>query len=190
MFYLHPAAAGTAALVFTVAMNGEKDGVKLELPIKHPGNMKIADIEHGAAKDTKTIAVAVPADAVPATTQLVVSVDPDGLSGIEDGLSDLIGYPYGCMEQTTSKMVAMIAARDLAESLAIDGLVGEKLDGFVKAGITRINKQQTAYGGFSLWPGGEPNAFYTAYGLWGLYLAKQAGYPVDTSRIKEALEYL
>src|SRR5262249_8821293 len=45
-------------------------------------------------------------------------------------------------------------------------------------------------GGFSLWPGGEPNAFYTAYGLWGLYLAKQAGDPVDTSRIKEALEYL
>jgi uncharacterized protein YfaS (alpha-2-macroglobulin family) len=87
-------------------------------------------------------------------------------------------------------MVAMIAVRDLADSLAIDGLAGTKLDDFVKAGIMRINKQQTAYGGFSLWPDGEPNAFYTAYGLWGLYLAKQAGYPVDTSRIDEALAYL
>jgi hypothetical protein len=60
----------------------------------------------------------------------------------------------------------------------------------VKAGIMRINKQQTPYGGFSLWPDGEPNAFYTAYGLWGLYLAKQAGYRVDASRIDEALSYL
>ncbi|MEO7730690.1 MAG: hypothetical protein ABIY55_06940, partial [Kofleriaceae bacterium] len=44
--------------------------------------------------------------------------------------------------------------------------------------------------GLSLWPGGEPNAFYTAYGLWGLYLAKQAGYAVDASRIDEAIQYL
>ncbi|HET9988698.1 MAG TPA: alpha-2-macroglobulin family protein, partial [Kofleriaceae bacterium] len=190
MFDLTPAAIGTAALTFSVAMNNETDAVKLELPVKHPGFVKTADIEHGVIKGAKTIAVKLPADAVPATAELVVSVDPDGLSGIEDGLGDLIGYPYGCMEQTTSKMVAMIAVRDLAESLAIDGLTGDKLDGFVKAGIMRINKQQTAYGGFSLWPDGEPNAFYTAYGLWGLYLAKQAGYPVDTSRIDEALSYL
>ena len=190
LFELAPAAVGTAALTFSVAMNNETDAVKLELPVKHPGNLKTADIDHGATTAAKTIAVTLPADAVPATAELVVSVDPDGLSGIEDGLGDLIGYPYGCMEQTTSKMVAMIAVRDLAESLAIDGLTGAKLDGFVNAGITRINKQQTAYGGFSLWPDGEPNAFYTAYGLWGLHLAKQAGYRVDSSRIDDALAYL
>jgi hypothetical protein len=190
LFDLAPAAIGTAALTFSVAMNNETDAVKLELPVKHPGIITTATIDHGGTSTPKTIAVKLPADAVPATAELVVSVDPDGLSGIEEGLGDLIGYPYGCMEQTTSKMVAMIAVRDLAESLAIDGLTGDKLDGFVKAGIMRINKQQTAYGGFSLWPDGEPNAFYTAYGLWGLYLAKQAGYPVDSSRIDEALAYL
>ena len=190
LFDLAPAAVGTAALTFSVAMGGETDAVKLDLPVKHPGIVKTADIDHGATRTAKTIQVKLPADAVPASAQIVVSVDPDGLSGIEDGLGELIGYPYGCMEQTTSKMVAMIAVRDLADSLAIDGLAGTKLDDFVKAGIMRINKQQTAYGGFSLWPDGEPNAFYTAYGLWGLYLAKQAGYPVDTSRIDEALAYL
>ncbi|HEX3475699.1 MAG TPA: MG2 domain-containing protein [Kofleriaceae bacterium] len=190
LFDLTPAASGPAALTFSVAMNGETDAVKLDLPVRHPGNVKTLDVEHGATRDAKTIALNLPPDAVPATAQVVISVDPDGLSGIEDGLGDLIGYPYGCMEQTTSKMVAMIAARDLAESLAIDGLTGDRLDGFVKAGITKINKQQTAYGGFSLWPGGEPNAFYTAYGLWGLHMAKQAGYPVDPSRIEEAIQYL
>jgi len=38
--------------------------------------------------------------------------------------------------------------------------------------------------------GREPTRFYTAYGLWGLYLAKQAGYAVDSSRIEEAIQYL
>jgi alpha-2-macroglobulin len=190
LFDLNPAAIGTASLTFSVTMGAEKDAVKLDIPVKHPGNRRIADVEHGTTKDAKTIAVNLPADAVPATAEVLISVDPDGLSGIEEGLDDLIGYPYGCMEQTTSKMLAMIAVRDLAESLGIEGLRGAELDKFVKAGITKINRQQTTYGGFSLWPGGEPNAFYTAYGLWGLYTAQKAGYPVDTSRIEEALDYL
>ena len=49
------------------------------------------------------------------------------LDGIEDGLRDLIHYPYGCLEQTTSQVIPMIAVRDLAETLAIDGLTGPAL---------------------------------------------------------------
>jgi len=171
-------------------MGSETDGVKLELPVQHPSRVRSDDVANGATKEDKAIPITVPADAIPSTGELVVSVDPDGLAGIEDGLRDLIGYPYGCLEQTTSKVIPMIAVRDLAESLALDGLAGDKLDGFVKAGITKINRHQTAYGGFSLWPGGEQEAYYTAYALWGLYIAKQAGYAVDESRIEEALSYL
>jgi alpha-2-macroglobulin len=190
LFDLKPAAVGTAALKFTVTMGSETDGVKLDLPVQHPSRARTNEVAFGATKDDKTIAIALPAEAIPTTAELVISVDPDGLAGIEDGLRDLIGYPYGCLEQTTSKVIPMIAVRDLAESAALDGLTGKALDGFVKAGITKINRHQTAYGGFSLWPGGEPEAYYTAYALWGLHLAKQAGYPVDETRIEEALGYL
>ncbi|HEY5920934.1 MAG TPA: alpha-2-macroglobulin family protein, partial [Kofleriaceae bacterium] len=190
LFDLKPAATGKSALTFSVTMGKETDAVKLELPVQHPSRVQTDELAHGATKADKTIAVAVPADAIPSTAELVVSVDPDGLAGIEDGLRDLVGYPYGCLEQTTSKVIPMLALRDLAESLAIDGLTGDRLDGFVKAGITKINRHQTAYGGFSLWPGGEQEAYYTAYALWGLYLAKGAGYDVDETRIEEALSYL
>jgi alpha-2-macroglobulin len=190
LFDLKPAAVGTAALKFSVTMGSETDAVKLDLPVQHPSRVRTDEIAFGATKDDKTIAISIPAHAIPSTAELVLSVDPDGLAGIEDGLRDLIGYPYGCLEQTTSKVIPMIAVRDLAESVALDGLTGERLDGFVKAGITKINRHQTAYGGFSLWPGGEPEAYYTAYALWGLYIAKQAKYPVDDTRIEEALNYL
>jgi alpha-2-macroglobulin len=164
--------------------------VKLTLPVQHPSRVRTTELAYGATKADKAIPIALPADAIPSTAELIVSVDPDGLAGLEDGLRDLIGYPYGCLEQTTSKMIPMIAVRDLAESLNLDGLTGERLDGFVKAGITKINRHQTAYGGFSLWPGGEPEAYYTAYALYGLHIAKKAGYAVDDTRIEEALTYL
>ncbi|MBA3457866.1 MAG: hypothetical protein H0T42_32585 [Deltaproteobacteria bacterium] len=141
-------------------------------------------------KDATRIPLTLPANAIPGSAELVVSLDPDGLAGLEDGLRDLIGYPYGCLEQTTSKVIPMLAVRDLAESLNVAGLSGPKLEGFVKAGIAKIGRHQTAYGGFSLWPGGEPEAYYTAYALWGLHLAKQGGYAVDAARIADGLEYL
>ena len=190
LFDLTGAELGEAVLTFSVAMNGERDAVQLKVPVRHPSPVRVVHAGHGATKDAVSVPLAVPADAIPGSAEVAVSVDPDGLAGIEDGLSDLVRYPYGCLEQTTSKVIPMIAVRDLAESLAIDGLTGDKLEGFVRAGIAKIGRHQTAYGGYSLWPGGEPEAYYTAYALWGLHIAKQAGYAVDAERITDGLAYL
>ncbi len=190
LFELTAARPGKAVLDFTVTMDGEGDAVRLELPVEYPSPVQVVQVATGLAKGVTKVPVAMPANVLPSSAELVIAVDPDGLSGIDEGLRDLIQYPYGCLEQTTSKLIPMIAVRDLAESLAIDGLTGPALDNFIKAGVTKIGLHQTAYGGFSLWPGGEPDTYYTAYGLWGLYLAKQAGYRVDQTRINDGLEYL
>jgi hypothetical protein len=181
---------GDAVLRFSVAMAGENDAVEFKLPVLHPSPVRAERVASGVATGPTKIAVALPANAIASSAELVVSVDPDGLSGIENGLRDLIHYPYGCLEQTTSQVIPMIAVRDLADTLAIDGLTGPALERFVNAGITKIGRHQTAYGGFSLWPGGEPETYYTAYALWGLYMAQKAGYRVEGSRIDEGLEYL
>ncbi len=181
---------GDAKLRFSVTMNNESDAVEFTLPVVHPSPLYTDHVGHAAVTADTKLAVTVPADAVPGSVQLAISVDPDGLAGIEDSLRGLVGYPYGCLEQTTSKVIPMIAVRDLAEALAIDGLAGPKLEGFVNAGIAKIGRHQTAYGGFSLWPGGAPDAYYTAYALWGLNIAQKAGYKVDKQRIEDGLEYL
>lgn len=190
LFNLTAAQLGDTSLKFAVSMGGENDAVVFKLPVQHPSPILSHHVEHGSTSAAKNIALALPPDAIPESAELIVSIDPDGLSGIDQGLSDLVRYPYGCLEQTTSKVIPMIAARELAESLAIDGLSGARLDGFVKAGIAKIGRHQTTYGGFSLWPGGEPEVYYTAYALWGLHLAKQAGYTVDQTRIDDGLAYL
>jgi alpha-2-macroglobulin len=190
LFDLTAVALGQTQLKFSVTMDGESDAVILKLPVQHPSPVLSHHVEHGVTSAAKSIALTLPPDAVTGSAELVVSIDPDGLSGIDQGLDELIRYPYGCLEQTTSKVIPMIAVRELAESLSIEGLTGDRLEGFVKAGLAKIGRHQTTYGGFSLWPGGEPEAYYTAYALWGLYLAKQAGYAVDQTRIDDGLAYL
>ena len=190
LFEMTGAELGEAVLQFSASMGSERDAVELELPVQHPSPQRSQELASGATKTDASIPVKLPANAIASTAELVISVDPDGLAGIEDGLRELVGYPYGCLEQTTSKVIPMLAVRDLAESLQLEGLTGTKLEGYVQAGLDKIGRHQTAYGGFSLWPGGEPEAYYTAYALWGLHLAKQAGYRVDQNRIVDGLEYL
>lgn len=190
LFELEALDLGKSKLTFAVKMNGESDAVEFKLPIHHPSSLLKTHIAHGASTGDKSISLELPPDAIPSTAELHISVDPDGLAGIEDGLRALVGYPYGCLEQTTSKVIPMIAVRGLAEGLNLDELKGGRLDEYVKAGVAKIGRHQTAYGGFSLYPGGHPQAYYTAYALWGLQLAKEAGYPVDSTRIDEGLRYL
>lgn len=180
---------GKAKLTFTVTMGSEKDAVIYELPVENGAPIRIEPQAAGMTTAAMPLTVPMPKGAQPGA-ELMISVDPDGLSPMADGLRDLVQYPYGCVEQTTSKLIPMIAARELAEALAVDGVAGPDLEKFVKAGIIKIGKHQTTYGGMSLWPGGEPETYLTAYALWGLYLAQKAGYTVDAARIDDALTYL
>lgn len=190
LFTIKGAGLGTSEMTFSVKMGAEKDAVKFKLPVHHPAPVRKLHVAHGATSADKKISIKLPPEAVVSTAELMISVDPDGLAGLEEGLRDLIGYPYGCLEQTTSKVIPMIAVRGLADSLQLDELKGGKLDGFVNEGIAKIGRHQTNSGGFSLWPGGQASAYYTAYALWGLHLAKQAGYRVDQNRIDDGLDYL
>ncbi|MBA3502168.1 MAG: hypothetical protein H0T65_17520, partial [Deltaproteobacteria bacterium] len=143
LFNITAADLGTTSLKFSVSMNGESDAVEFKLPVQHPSPVIKHHVAHGDAKDPKTITLALPPDAIASTAELQISVDPDGLAGIENGLDDLIHYPHGCLEQTTSKVIPMLAVRELAESLNLAGLRGPALERYVKEGVAKIGKFQT-----------------------------------------------
>jgi hypothetical protein len=116
-------------------------------------------------------------------------MDPNGLSGIEEGLRDLIQYPYGCLEQTTSRLIPLVMVSELAKSLQL-GIDGPELQSFIRAGVTKIQRHQNEDGGFSLWPGGQSTSYLSAYALWGLKVAKDAGYEVSDQRVRDGVAYL
>ena len=60
--------------------------------------------------------------------------------GLEEGLRDLVEYPYGCLEQTTSRLIPLVAVEELAKSLKLAGLDGPALQSFIRAGIAKLEK--------------------------------------------------
>ena len=101
-------------------------------------------------------------------------------------ISKLIDYPYGCVEQTTSQLFALLYAAEVTG----DGR-RSAIREMVQAGISRLWSMQTRSGGLSYWPGGtEANMWGTAYATHCLLEARTARYDVDEQFIEELTKYL
>ncbi|NLH17075.1 MAG: hypothetical protein GX455_10895, partial [Phycisphaerae bacterium] len=120
------------------------------------------------------------------TEQRTVSIGARPTVELEPVLERLIRYPYGCLEQTTSQLFAMIHAPKV-----FDEARAERIGEMVTAGFVRLWSMQTVSGGLSFWQGGtEPSAWGSAYAGWCLLEAQKAGYPVDKRFLEELLKYL
>jgi uncharacterized protein YfaS (alpha-2-macroglobulin family) len=190
LFDLHAPKTGAAKLTFRAALGDEKDAVEAKLPVERPSESDAVVVGEGDTSGLVTLAVAVPKDAIADVGGLEVTLDPSGMAGVEEGLRYLIEYPYGCLEQTTSRVIPMVQVEDLAKSLDLPGLRGPQLRGFVEAGIAKILRHQHEDGAFSLWPSSQTEPFLTAFGLWGLHVAQSAGYNVDAKAIARGVDAL
>jgi len=65
-----------------------------------------------------------------------------------------------------------------------------KLKKFVEKGLAKILKHQHDNGGFGLWIGSPVEQHYTAFGLWGLAVAKATGQPVDDEAMGKGARWL
>jgi alpha-2-macroglobulin len=147
-------------------------------------------VSEGSTQSTIKLPVVLPEGTLADSAFVEVSFDPDGLAGIEDSLRGLIQYPYGCLEQTTSRLIPLVAVKELTQATGLAELQGEKLEHYIEIAIAKIFRHQTSNGGFGLWPGSEPEAYLTAYALWGLTLAKDAGYSIDENATERGVQYL
>jgi uncharacterized protein YfaS (alpha-2-macroglobulin family) len=90
------------------------------------------------------------------------------------------GYPHGCIEQTTSRLFAMLL---LKPTLGPDVLAAvlkaktlDNTDTFVEAGVQKLSRMQMADGGFAFWEGGSMQyPWLNAYVTHFLWKARQLG---------------
>jgi uncharacterized protein YfaS (alpha-2-macroglobulin family) len=190
LFPLRAERAGELKLRVKAVLGGENDGLEVKLPIHYPSRVETELVAEGHTTNAAEIPVKLPAGIMPASASLEVSTDPDGVAGLEESLRDLIEYPYGCLEQTTSRLIPLVAVEELARSLKLAGLDGPALQRFIRAGLGKLEKFQTDEGGFSLWMGGQPEPYLTAFALWGLKLAADAGHKLPPGMIDRGASYL
>jgi hypothetical protein len=209
-----PAAAGGEARVRVTVRSGKHaDAMERTFPVHEHG------IEKLIAKSGKVRGkeVAVTLD-LPArrkeTTSLEVQVTPSLAVAMLDALPYLIDYPYGCTEQTLSRFLpAVITLRTLrgldlspeeiagrmfggieARHAAKTHSGGKKdlalLDDMVAKGLERLRDFQHPDGGWGWWKEGESDHFMTAYVVWGLSLARDAGVEVEAAVIERGAAFL
>ncbi|MFP6885956.1 MAG: alpha-2-macroglobulin family protein, partial [Opitutales bacterium] len=107
-----------------------------------------------------------------------VTLSASPVTDLRPALDDLLGFPYGCVEQTTSKVMPLAYAAQL-----LGGGKAEFAKEAVLAGIERLSTMQTRSGGLAYWPGGrEPNLWGTCYASSFLIEAKIAGHSIEIGR--------
>lgn len=128
-------------------------------------------------------------DYYPSGATAAIAID-DGLSlDIDALINDLARYPYGCLEQTVSKNLPLLAFADRGTARGTDGAVD--VPARLSGAIQRVLSMQRSDGAFGLWSfAGKPEYWLSAYAVDFLIRAKEAGHEVDTFALNKALGWL
>ena len=140
--------------------------------------------------DSITEAVQLPAGLPAGTATLSVALSPSLAASLQDGLTYLEQYPYSCLEQTTSRLLAnVISKRILEASNRSDATLQADLDRQVNSALQRIYATQNYDGGWGWWSS-ISDPLTSAYVLYGLAEARDAGYIITDSVWANAGQYL
>ena len=177
--------SGTANLRLTAwTVGGAKqytDGVEMPLTVRPHGREQITVVAGElTANNPESETVRLDPQAIPAASHLTVRVTPSIGSAMTGALDYLIGYPYGCTEQTTSRFLADLQAERALQARGLRDIPHAKaLPKMVRYGLNRLYAlQHKDSGGWGWWEHDADEYWLTAYALTGLAEAKAAGYPV------------
>jgi uncharacterized protein YfaS (alpha-2-macroglobulin family) len=147
--------------------------------------------ELAPAWPTETITFTLPTDIITDMGSLQVDLASSVAPGLLDGLDYLIGYPYGCVEQTMSRVLPnAVVSRAFRELGIRNELLEAEMPPMVEVGLQKLYGFQHNDGGWGWWYDDSTDLYQTAYVLFGLSTTEQAGFPVDdgvTDRAAQAL---
>jgi uncharacterized protein YfaS (alpha-2-macroglobulin family) len=122
---------------------------------------------------------------------MTVNIANSHLNELGEAISQLLHYPYGCVEQTGSSLLPWIVSRDLPALLPLLHRGTNEIETAIQTGIARLFSMQTRSGGLGYWPGArEPMLWASAYGGLVLALAQHHGVEVPTSEFADLTKYL
>lgn len=181
---------GASRVRFVASMGEFQDRVELDLPVVRltPRESVMASgvVESGAVNASLTV----PAQARALGLDINVSAYP--LASLEGRLRDVVAYPYGCLEQRTSRVLPLVAVRRLAEELEFKAIPTDKIQGWIAEWVTLVPKYRCDDGGFDYWPGCRwgSSTYLSAYALEGLLTVRKYGFEVPEAEIQRTVDYL
>ncbi len=149
------------------------------------------------AGETVELSQALVEQARPDTLEAALSISRTPPLTVDDHLNFLLQYPYGCAEQTSSRLWPLVLASG-ADAARIERFFQERartgrdsIGTVLEQGFSRLAGMQQADGGFGLWSADHDEArWITVYIVDLLHTAQQRGFPVDNAVLGKALQRL
>jgi uncharacterized protein YfaS (alpha-2-macroglobulin family) len=206
--------AGPVKLKVTARGETQADAMEREFIAYEHGIEKFVAKSGKLRGDEAILRLEIPRERKLETTELTLQLAPSMAVTMLDALPYLIDYPYGCTEQTLSRFVpAVVTAKTLKDlGLSPEDAMAKvfggiepagaaathprgkrdlnKLNEMVKQGLERLYSMQHDDGGWGWWKQDQTDHFMTAYALWSLSLARQAGVDVKSEVPEKAAAYL
>lgn len=174
-----PAGTEPVKLTAMATLGGASDGETFSVP-KLPWGAEFTIAQSATLMEGEpaaTLALVLPEGSERGSLEVKAS---SGIApAIESALSYLVGYPYGCTEQTMSRFVPDLIALQAHERLHIEPPQGRKeVEKMVAVGLARLRQLQHGDGGWGWWPEDPSDPWMTAWVVQGLALAKKGGFDV------------
>jgi alpha-2-macroglobulin len=182
---------GALRMNLSAAGNQESTRASAEVPVRP--DLPASTVETaGQLSEGSTELPPEDADAFrPGTAVRTLRVSPLPLVQFSGKLRSLLRYPYGCLEQTTSRAFPLIYFSDLAKELDPELFAETNPDDYVRTGIRRLGTMQLNSGGFAMWPYGTMvYPWGSAYATHFLVEARRAGHTVPAYIYDGALRFL
>lgn len=178
-------AVGAATVTAHAKTESDSDAVELPLPVLPYGLRREAQASGSlTGAGEQSAALDVPASANPAGRLVTVQVAPSLAGSLLGAVDFLTAYPYGCTEQTLSSFLPnVLVTRTLTQLGLAPTERLSALDRQASDGLRRLADYQHDDGGWGWWKTDANHPFMTAYALYGLLEARDAGYKTDEWRI-------
>ena len=181
---------GKVTFSLSVTGGGEEASVVTDVPLR-PAAPAITLTGSGVAKAGTEARFTIPGDWIPETTEFEIALSSFPATQFAGSLQYLLRYPYGCLEQTTSRLFPMLYFNDMAKLVEPELFGTQSVDYFISEGITRLESMQMPSGDFGFWPGaGYSNPWASTYASHFLVEARKAGYEVPDRIYKPMIKTL
>lgn len=184
--------AYVTVLAFLPPENGQRklaDGVVLPLEVRP---LAVLDLVTLSGEFTGAYETVLPLPSgVLDTSTVQIELSRSVAGGLLEGLQQLTGYPYGCVEQTMSRALPNAVVGRAFSQLGAGKLgANPDLPGLVNAGLQRLYGYQHDDGGWGWWFDDSTDDYQSAWVVFGLAVTAEAGFEVDPQVIDRGAEYL
>ncbi|MEM1135526.1 MAG: alpha-2-macroglobulin family protein [Bacteroidota bacterium] len=183
-----------AVLTAEAITNEESDAKRVTVPVQATG-LEVVKSHAISLKKEKTgkIEIFIPEEVDLNTVNLEISAAPSVAAALLSSLDQLIGYPYGCVEQTMSRFLPTLIVANTLQQLKgnyTTSISEEELQKMTTQGLKRLGELQHSDGGWGWWEKDETHPFMTAYVVNGLAMASKTGYDIPIAMLESGKQSL